>query len=195
MVLILKLQGKPGETDQTLFMPGPLTDGHHQLADNCGACHTDALGGKEVLQTACVDCHGDDRKKPMDSHPVSKFKDPRNADTLENIDALHCVTCHTEHKPKITLANGVTQPEDVCFHCHQDIGKNRPSHKDMEFNSCKTAGCHNFHNNRALYTDTFSSSICMSQIYSSVKNSHHVNSQRYWRKLLITRVSSIQSNP
>ena len=152
-MFVWKLQGTNGETDQSIFMPGPLTDGHHQLADNCSVCHTDPLGGKEVLQKACVECHGDDRKKPMDSHPRNKFTDPRNADTLENIDALHCVTCHTEHKPEITLNNGLTQPVDVCFQCHKDIGEDRPSHKGMDFMSCKTAGCHNFHNNRALYTD------------------------------------------
>ena len=139
-------------TDKTLFMPGELTAGHHQLQLACAACHTDPLGGQEVLQEACVDCHGDDRKKPFDSHPASKFRDPRNADRLENIDALHCVTCHTEHRPEITRDNGVTQPQDLCVHCHADIAEDRPSHAGMEFSSCATGGCHNFHNNRSLYT-------------------------------------------
>jgi hypothetical protein len=153
VALIWKLQGEPTTTDQQLFMPGPLTDGHHQLVDNCNVCHGGPFEDKQKLQEACVNCHGDDRKKPMDSHPRNKFTDPRNADTLENIDALHCITCHTEHRPAATLANGVTQPADVCFHCHKDVGEDRPSHKDMAFNTCKTSGCHNFHNNRALYTD------------------------------------------
>ncbi len=104
--------------DQTLFMPGPLSAGHHQLELACGACHREPLGGGEVLQEACVDCHGEDRKKPFDSHPASKFKDPRNADRLENINALACVSCHTEHQPEITHQNGLTQPGDFCFHCH-----------------------------------------------------------------------------
>lgn len=153
VMLAWVLNSNPQNMDQTLFMPGPLTDGHHQLADNCGICHTEPLGGKEIIQQACIDCHGEDRKKPMDSHPRSKFTDPRNADTLKNIDALHCVTCHTEHKPEITHANGLSQPQDLCFHCHKDIGEDRPSHKGMDFMTCKTSGCHNFHNNRALYTD------------------------------------------
>lgn len=139
--------------DKTLYMPGPLSDGHHQFADKCDVCHTSPLGGGEVLQQACIDCHGEDRVKPHDSHPRSKFTDPRNADRLEQIDARFCVTCHVEHKPEITRANGVTQPQDVCFHCHQDIGEDRPSHKDMEFATCASAGCHNYHNNRAIYTD------------------------------------------
>ena len=139
--------------DRTLFMPGPLTAGHHQLELACTACHSDPLGGGEVLQQACIDCHGEDRKKPFDSHPASKFKDPRNADRLENINALACVSCHTEHQPDITARNGLTQPADFCFHCHAEVGAERPSHKGMAFDTCKDSGCHNFHNNRALYTD------------------------------------------
>lgn len=139
--------------DKSLFMPGPLSPGHHQLTDNCDTCHTDAFGNGDVLQKACIRCHGDDRVKPFDSHPRSKFTDPRNADLLEKLPATECVTCHREHKQEITLQDGVTQPIDFCVHCHAEIGDDRPSHEDMEFNSCKTAGCHNFHNNRALYTD------------------------------------------
>ena len=139
--------------DKSVFMPGPLSDGHHQLVENCASCHTDAFGGGEVLQQACIDCHGDDRVKPFDSHPRAKFTDPRNADRLEKINVLECTSCHLEHRPEITRTNGVTQPVDVCFHCHQDVGENRPSHKDMEFTTCANSGCHNYHDNRALYTD------------------------------------------
>ncbi len=139
--------------DKTVFMPGPMTGGHHQIGVACESCHTDALAGNEVLQQACVDCHGDDRQKPFDSHPRSKFTDPRNAEQLEHINALECITCHTEHQPEMTAKNGLTQPADFCVHCHSDIGEDRPSHKGMEFDTCNDAGCHNFHNNRALYTD------------------------------------------
>ena len=140
-------------TDKTVFMPGPLTGGHHQIGVACPACHTDPLGSDDVLQKACVNCHGDVRKKPFDSHPRNKFTDPRNADTLENIDARQCVTCHVEHQPDMTGKNGLTQPVDFCIHCHKDIGEDRPSHQGMAFDTCNNAGCHNFHNNRALYTD------------------------------------------
>jgi len=138
--------------DKTLFMPGPLSDGHHQLAESCDACHTDAFGGGEVLQEACVDCHGDVRVKPFDSHPSAKFKDPRNAELVETIDALQCVTCHSEHRQEITQKDGVTQPGDFCVHCHADIAEERESHAGMDFMSCKDSGCHNFHDNRSLYT-------------------------------------------
>ncbi|MDT8386594.1 MAG: cytochrome c3 family protein [Thiogranum sp.] len=139
--------------NQTLFMPGPLSPGHHQLAAACDACHTDPLGGGDVLQEACLACHGDDRKKPVDSHPLVKFSDPRNADRLAQIEATRCVTCHTEHRPEITATDGLTQPLDLCVHCHRDIAADRPSHAGMRFDTCKDSGCHNYHNNRALYTD------------------------------------------
>lgn len=142
--------------DKTSFMPGPLSNGHYQLTEKCEICHTDAFGGEketaEVLQAACIKCHGDDRKKPQDSHPLTKFEDPRNADRLEKINALMCVSCHTEHRQEITLKDGLTQPLDVCFNCHEDIAEDRPTHKDMPFDTCKDSGCHNYHNNRALYT-------------------------------------------
>ena len=139
--------------DKTVFMPGPMTDGHHQIAMACESCHTDSFTSAEQFQDACLSCHGDMRKKPFDSHPVAKFKDPRNADLLEKINALQCISCHQEHQPAMTHANGLTQPVDFCIHCHQDIGDDRPSHEGMEFATCNNSGCHNFHNNRAIYTD------------------------------------------
>ncbi len=151
IIFAYQLLGKG--VSKAIFMPGELSAGHHQLKSSCESCHTDSFGGGEVLQEACINCHGDERVKPFDSHPRSKFKDPRNASRLEKINALQCISCHVEHKPEITLKDGLTQPKDVCFHCHAEIAEERPSHKGMEFNSCKNSGCHNFHNNRALYTD------------------------------------------
>jgi len=139
--------------DKSIFMPGELTSGHHQIGVACTACHGGPFTDKDVLQNACIDCHGEQRKKPFDSHPREKFTDPRNADRLENINALFCVTCHVEHKPELADKTGLTQAKDFCVHCHQDIAKDRPSHKGMEFESCASAGCHNYHNNRSLYTD------------------------------------------
>ena len=38
-------------------------------------------------------------------------------------------------------------------HCHLDIAEDRPSHEGMGFETCASAGCHNFHDNRGLYED------------------------------------------
>lgn len=139
--------------DKRVFLPGATSHGHHQIELACGACHTDAFGGGKVLQDACMKCHGEELKHADDSHPKSKFTDPRNARRVKKLDARQCVTCHVEHRPEITHVMGVTVPDDVCYSCHADIADDRPSHKDMAFDTCASAGCHNFHDNRGLYED------------------------------------------
>jgi len=150
LVLMSKLTD--GE-NRSLFMPGPLTHGHQQITLACDACHRQLEDGGDGLQQSCIDCHGKVRVKPFNSHPRSKFTDPRNAELLQKIDVLQCVSCHIEHRPEITQTGGYTQPVDFCFHCHADIAEQRATHKGLAFDSCNDAGCHNFHNNRALYTD------------------------------------------
>ena len=139
--------------DLQAFNPGPLSAGHHQLEQACGACHSSPLGGGEILQQACVNCHGAELKAAHDAHPQSKFSDPRNADRLAHLDARYCLACHVEHAPERTRPLAVTQPDDFCVHCHADIAEERPSHQGMAFASCASAGCHNYHDNRALYED------------------------------------------
>jgi hypothetical protein len=136
--------------DRRTFLPGNTTHGHYQIELACNACHTPWMGVKEQ---ACYDCHAAELKAANDSHPKSKFNDPRNADRLKLIQADNCVVCHREHLPEQTRAMGVTMPDDYCFHCHQETLKERPSHRDFAFNSCATAGCHNYHDNTALYED------------------------------------------
>ncbi len=132
---------------------GKTTSGHHQIELACEACHSKPFGGGEVLQGACLGCHADELKQAKDTHPAKKFTDPRNADRLAKLDATQCITCHREHKPEITNAMGVTLPTDYCALCHSDIGTDRPSHAGLAFNTCASAGCHNYHDNRALYED------------------------------------------
>ncbi|MGD9982673.1 MAG: cytochrome c3 family protein [Porticoccaceae bacterium] len=141
----------PGQ--QSSFMPGKLSHAHHQIELKCAACHGEPFKGRAGIQEACLACHATELKEMDDSHPISKFTDPRNADTLAKLDARQCVTCHSEHRPEITRPIGVTLPDDFCVRCHADIDKERPSHKGMAFNTCATSGCHNFHDNRALYED------------------------------------------
>lgn len=137
--------------DKTELLIGETTYGHYQIEMSCGTCHTEAFGGGEVIQDACVQCHGAELEAVNDSHPKKKFTNPRNADLLDVIDARYCVSCHTEHHKDKTLEMGLTLPEDYCFHCHEDVIEERESHKDLAFDSCATAGCHNYHDNLALY--------------------------------------------
>lgn len=137
--------------DKSELLIGEATHGHYQIEMACNSCHTDAFGGQEILQNACMNCHEQELKDAFDSHPKKKFTDPRNADLIEVIDARYCVSCHTEHQQEQTGHMGLTLPDDYCFHCHTDIGEERESHQDLPFDSCASAGCHNYHDNRALY--------------------------------------------
>jgi hypothetical protein len=134
--------------NRSFLLPGPTSHGHYQIELSCNACHTPWLGVKE---DACYNCHAAELKAANDSHPKSKFTDPRNADRLQLIKADNCVTCHREHLPAQTRDMGVTVPVDYCAHCHQQTLTDRPSHKNFKFDSCATAGCHNYHDNTALY--------------------------------------------
>lgn len=138
------------EVRRDVFLPGITSHGHYQIEMACNECHTPFMG---VKQESCLKCHEQELKDADDSHPEKKFRDPRNADRVAKLDARYCVTCHEEHVPERTIAMGVTQPQDYCFHCHQTIAEERPSHAGMGYETCATAGCHNFHDNQALYED------------------------------------------
>lgn len=127
--------------------PGPLSAGHHTFESACGACHVPFQG---VPNEACLRCHGPGLQASEDTHPESKFVDPRNAERVAGLDARACVTCHREHVPSRTRA-GVTLPVDFCAACHDDVARERPSHAGFSFAGCAAAGCHHFHDNRALY--------------------------------------------
>jgi len=150
--LLLTLFGGK-EADKTVFLPGQTTPGHHQIEEACDACHGEAFSDIDAIQEKCVGCHGAALKAAKDAHPKSKFTDPRNADRIQALDARYCITCHVEHRPEITFDMGVTIPPDTCYRCHHDIAKDRPSHAGMAFDTCTSAGCHNFHDNTALYED------------------------------------------
>lgn len=140
-----------GSGDPETLLIGESTYGHYQIELACQTCHTDAFGGTEVLQNACTQCHAEELELALDAHPKSKFTDPRNADRIETLDARYCITCHVEHQREYTHNMGVTLPTDYCYHCHQEVLEERESHKDLAFESCATAGCHNYHDNKALY--------------------------------------------
>ncbi|MGE0230553.1 MAG: ammonia-forming cytochrome c nitrite reductase subunit c552 [Flavobacteriaceae bacterium] len=141
-----------------LLLIGGTTGAHHQIELACESCHTsDFFAGAGTIEKdmnkACLNCHEDELKVSNDFHPVKKFRDPRNADRRENLDALMCVTCHLEHRPEVTNAMAVTLPNDYCLACHQDVYKDRPTHVGSGFETCASAGCHNYHDNTALYED------------------------------------------
>ncbi len=139
--------------NEGFFVTGQSSDGHYQIELACDACHTKPFGGAAALQETCLNCHGEELKSAGDSHPKRLFTDPRNADRVAAIDAKRCVTCHQEHRPGMVRAMGVTIADDHCMLCHAGVREERPSHRDFPTTSCATGGCHNYHDNSALYED------------------------------------------
>ena len=138
--------------DRSLFVPGATSDGHHQLELACDACHS-PFGGSDALDASCTRCHGAQLSAADDTHPRRVFTDPRNATRLAQLDARRCVTCHREHWPEGTRAMGVTVARDHCAYCHDDIGRERPSHAGLDAASCTDTGCHKYHDNRSTYEE------------------------------------------
>lgn len=147
---------------ETLFLPGQTTSGHYQIELDCNACHGTSEDGSlgAVRQSACLECHEEELDRVGDSHPVAKFAKPTDAVMLEPfehgftskmVQSDFCITCHAEHDPQVTRPMGLTQPEDYCKACHADIAEERPTHVGLGFSTCLTAGCHNFHDNSALF--------------------------------------------
>lgn len=146
----------PASMIKSSLLPGSTSHGHHQIELDCDACHSPTFDGAKhtaetVMQDACIRCHGEQLKRSRDTHPARKFNDPTNAELLLTLDAQNCLTCHREHVPAQTSAMGLTIPKDYCWHCHQEVAESRPSHQGLAYDSCGTAGCHNYHDNRALY--------------------------------------------
>jgi predicted CXXCH cytochrome family protein len=148
--------------DRTVLLPGQTAGAHHQLEIACETCHTSAPFAsaaklRKDINKTCVTCHKEDLKAGDDSHPLKKFTNPRMAAYWEKIDGRFCISCHTEHQPETTLPMMLTLQGDYCIACHsegeQDIRKDRESHAELTFDTCAGSGCHNYHDNRALYED------------------------------------------
>ncbi len=148
--------------DRTALLPGQTSGVHHQFEVSCHTCHTsdnfeDVNSVRKDLNKTCVACHKEELSEANDSHPIKKFKSPRMAKFWDKIDGRFCTSCHAEHDPDITLAGGVTLPGDFCVACHsegdQDVRVNRESHAGLTYDTCASSGCHNYHDNRALYED------------------------------------------
>lgn len=137
-------------TDKQAFLPGKMTSAHHQVELACDLCHSPFEG---VKQQACLDCHGDALNAASDSHAAKVFNDPRSYSMLEKINAKQCISCHAEHLENQYAGKISTQPTDFCFACHDDIAQERPSHKGLAEDGCSASGCHNYHDNTALYED------------------------------------------
>lgn len=143
-----------------ILLIGKTSAGHGQIELACESCHTTSLvenlfkSPKKIageMTKACGTCHAEELASANDSHPTKKFRGAKKAKTRARLNAFYCQTCHAEHVPEVTRPMAVSLPEDLCVACHEKIGEERESHAGLEFVTCASAGCHNFHDNTALY--------------------------------------------
>lgn len=148
--------------DRRPLLIGKTTGAHHQIETACETCHAappfaDAAEATRALNATCRNCHRDELQAAADSHPARLFRNPRMAAYWQRLDVRQCTTCHVEHRPETTREGAVSVAADFCAACHsegdQDVRQARPSHAGLPFDSCASAGCHNYHDNRALYED------------------------------------------
>ena len=139
-----------GLDQRIAFLPGTTSSGHHLFEASCQSCHQ---GFQKVSNDTCNRCH--EAELAEDIHGRKKFRDPRWAVYLEEIDVLTCTTCHEEHMPM--SGRGVNLPPDLCMSCHDHIieagnSDSLDSHLGFTPDGCWTAGCHNFHDHRSIST-------------------------------------------
>lgn len=131
---------------RSIFLPGTTSDGHYLFDTSCDSCHE---GFKPVSNDTCNRCH--EAELATDVHGEKKFRDPRWAELLENLDVLTCTACHAEHVHM--FGRGVHLKPDLCMACHQGVIEgDLASHDGFSPDGCWTAGCHNFHDHRAIST-------------------------------------------
>ncbi len=148
--------------DRRMLLIDKTSNAHHQMEMACETCHAKSVfastaAAEKALNKNCRMCHEAELKAANDSHSRNKFRNPRMAIYWNKLDARLCTSCHIEHRPEITRKGAVTVAMDFCVACHsegdQDIRTTRSSHTGLTFDTCASAGCHNFHDNRSLFED------------------------------------------
>ncbi|MEO0417657.1 MAG: cytochrome c3 family protein [Pseudomonadota bacterium] len=103
---------------------GALSLAHHDLEDNCEACH--ATPFVTVQDETCLTCHeelGDHAKKPrlkagMAPLLANEAWQWAVAETLGNEGPGSCTSCHLEHEGNVRQQAAT---EEFCAECHQDL--------------------------------------------------------------------------
>ncbi|MEM7690161.1 MAG: cytochrome c3 family protein [Pseudomonadota bacterium] len=103
---------------------GELSLAHHDLKDNCEACHSTPF--VSVQDDTCLTCHeelGDHAKKPrlmegMAPIPASEAWQWAVAETLGKEGPGSCTSCHLEHEGKVRQQAATQQ---FCADCHEAL--------------------------------------------------------------------------
>ncbi|HEY0116751.1 MAG TPA: FHA domain-containing protein, partial [Allosphingosinicella sp.] len=137
-----KQQQSGGETKQAAFSPdtmwssGALSQVHHNLENQCSACHVKAF--EPVQDTACQSCHtnihnhGDTSRAPGEAMARYLRSQPdltgwarfqlTVAETFGHSPG-RCVDCHTEHEGPQEMPRTAQR---FCSDCHSDLDARLP---------------------------------------------------------------------
>lgn len=168
--------------NESMLSPGPMNPGHEEVA--CNECHLQAdgstrqqlqanlqyflgnraasvaIGHNPVNNADCLACH----RRAKDNHPIFRFLEPRFSKARRDLAPHTCNSCHTEHRGR-----RVSMAVDACKICHKKLVlKKEPlkiSHKQLikkkRWETC--LGCHDFHGNHEMKTETDLQQILSSQ--------------------------------
>jgi predicted CXXCH cytochrome family protein len=133
--VVTHLTREPVENDPDNLMPGQvmfdaawstgeLSMAHHDLENNCEACHQTAF--VSVQDETCLTCHeelDDHAKMPrqLAGMPPMSWGDATQwniAQTLGKEGPLGCVSCHTEHEGPVKLE---ASDQKFCADCHDQL--------------------------------------------------------------------------
>lgn len=107
----------------TMWISGPLSEHHANLANDCQACHQQAF--VSVRDNACVTCHQDvpDHADAEDMAMAEPEPGAWRGFLLSVGDAFNrprrsCASCHLEHEGSGEMA---AAPQQFCSDCHTDL--------------------------------------------------------------------------
>lgn len=104
---------------------GDLSMSHHDLEENCEACHVSAF--VSVQDETCLTCHEeigdhaqmDDQRTGMPAMSQGDAIQWQIAETFGKEGPLGCVSCHTEHEGAVVTQHPAT--EQFCSDCHDEL--------------------------------------------------------------------------
>lgn len=134
---------------------GELSMKHHDLEENCEACHQAAF--VSVQDETCLTCHeeikdhADMPRQALGSPPMSTGDALQWSigETLGKEGPLGCVSCHTEHEGQ---TRQVAAKEQFCSDCHSELDTRLT---DVDFGNASDFGKKHPQFRPAIYTAQF----------------------------------------
>ncbi|MGH8372735.1 MAG: cytochrome c3 family protein [Gammaproteobacteria bacterium] len=108
------MSGADHTPNNQAWSPGPLTDAHRFIANDCARCHTSSF--MPVTNNACLSCHVN-LPAHADSSPALSEVDFKEA---------RCTSCHQEHHGNNAL---IISASSSCTDCHSDPHSRMPGSK------------------------------------------------------------------